>query len=76
MAKVRLPPFATETLPDGDMLPLGPALAVIVWVITVKYAVITWFVLTLVKVKLVIGPLYVPSTVTYDTVYPGSGVIV
>jgi hypothetical protein len=45
-------------------------------VISVKYAVIAWFALTVVKVKLVIGPLYAPSTVTYATVYPGSGVIV
>jgi hypothetical protein len=50
MVKAWLLPYATETLPAGDMLPLAPALAVIGYMMEIKYALIVWFAVTFVTV--------------------------
>ena len=41
-----------------------------------KYALMVWFAVMFVKVKLVIAPLFAPSTITLRTSRPAAGVIV
>ncbi len=61
MAYVWFAPMATFVVPEGKMLPLAPAVAVIVGI---NVAAIVWAVCTFEKVQLVITPSEVPSTVT------------
>ena len=43
-------PVFTLTLPLGEMLPLAPAVAAMVWVSMAKLAAMVWLAVTLVKV--------------------------
>src|SRR5438093_1607032 len=57
----------TVTAPDGVMLPLAPADAVIVYVSIAKLAEMVWFASTLLKVYEVTAPTELPSTRTSAT---------
>jgi hypothetical protein len=72
MVKVLLAPDVTRTLLDGEIDPLVPADAVIVYdmeleVVAVNVAEIPWFAVTLLKVYEVTAPTDAPSTRTFDT---------
>ena len=59
-----LAPAATVIAPAGDIFPPAPALAVIVYVVGAKLAVIVWAALTPVNVYELAAPTETPSTIT------------
>ena len=50
MVKVWFAPWFTVTVPLGEMVPLAPAVAAMVWVLMAKLAAMVWLAVTLVKV--------------------------
>ena len=48
--KVWFAPWFTLTVPLGEMVPLAPAVAAMVWVSMAKVAAMVWLAVTLVKV--------------------------
>jgi hypothetical protein len=67
MVKIWLPPELTVTLPLGEMEPLLPADAVMVYDRIAKEALIEWLEVTFWNVYDVMAPLDTPSTFTSAT---------
>ena len=67
MVKPWLAAAFTATAPAGVIEPFAPALAVIVYVLIAKLALITWLARTFVKLYVVTAPTLMPSTSTSAT---------
>src|SRR6266508_3230564 len=75
MVNVVVAPELTLTIPDGDIEPFEPALAVMVNVFTENVAEIVWLTVMLLKVYVGFVATAPPSTVTVSILYPVFGVM-